>query len=253
MVQPRLETNFAVQNDEEIGIGAGWNDAEIGVRLRYELRREFAPYIGVTWKESFGATHRLTTEEGGDPAHGGRRGHARVVLREVNTMKLLMSGLLLGSFIAAGGCARTAAPGPNGGDVVPIKNGSAFAEVVSNADSGEVIVQTYDEDLKTRHPIERQPIMVGSGEDTVALTPVPVETDPPGTCSRFYGQAEWVRGGRMREGWMHGGGTGANRQQFAWEHGWEAGRTHSGMWEAMGGHRRMGPGHGPGGPGPMDR
>ena len=69
ILQPRLETNFAVQKDEEIGIGAGWNDAEIGMRLRYEVRREFAPYIGVTWKESFGATHRLTTQEGGDPAH----------------------------------------------------------------------------------------------------------------------------------------------------------------------------------------
>ena len=69
ILQPRLETNFAVQKDEEIGIAAGWNDAEIGMRLRYEVRREFAPYVGVTWKESFGATHRLTTEEGGDPAH----------------------------------------------------------------------------------------------------------------------------------------------------------------------------------------
>ena len=58
-----------MQRDEEIGIGAGWNDAEIGARLRYEIRREFAPYIGVTWKESFGATHRLTLRDGGDPSH----------------------------------------------------------------------------------------------------------------------------------------------------------------------------------------
>lgn len=63
ILQPRLETNVAVQKDEEIGIGAGLNDAEIGVRLRFETRREFAPYIGVTWKESFGATHRLTVQE----------------------------------------------------------------------------------------------------------------------------------------------------------------------------------------------
>lgn len=69
ILQPRLETNVAVQRDEEIGIGAGWNDAELGVRLRYEIRRELAPYVGLTWKESFGATHRLTTDEGGDPAH----------------------------------------------------------------------------------------------------------------------------------------------------------------------------------------
>ena len=69
ILQPRVETNVAVQRDEEISIGAGWNDAELGVRLRYEIRRELAPYVGLTWKESFGATHRLTTQEGGDPAH----------------------------------------------------------------------------------------------------------------------------------------------------------------------------------------
>lgn len=69
ILQPRFETNVAVRADEEIGIGAGWNDAELGVRLRYEVRREFAPYVGLTWKESFGATHRLTTQVGGDPSH----------------------------------------------------------------------------------------------------------------------------------------------------------------------------------------
>ena len=69
ILQPRLETNLAVQRDERIGIGAGLNDAEAGLRLRYEVRRELAPYIGLTWKESFGATHRLTTAAGGDPAH----------------------------------------------------------------------------------------------------------------------------------------------------------------------------------------
>lgn len=69
IVQPRFETNVAAQRDDEIGVGAGWNDAELGVRLRYEVRREFAPYIGITWKDSFGATHQLTTQVGGDPSH----------------------------------------------------------------------------------------------------------------------------------------------------------------------------------------
>ena len=69
ILQPRLEANVAAQKDEEIGIGAGFNDAEVGFRLRYEIRRRFAPYIGVTWKESFGATHKLTLREGGDPTH----------------------------------------------------------------------------------------------------------------------------------------------------------------------------------------
>ena len=69
ILQPRLETNMAIQKDEEIGIAAGLNDAELGIRLRFETRREFAPYVGITWKESFGATHRMTVQEGGDPAH----------------------------------------------------------------------------------------------------------------------------------------------------------------------------------------
>ena len=167
-------------------------------------------------------------------------------------MKMLLAGLMLGGLIAAAGCARAAAAGPNGGDVVPIKNGSAVAEVVSNADSGEVMVQTYAEDLKTREPIEREPITVGSGQNSVELTPYPTETDPPGTCSRFYGQADWVRGGSIRAGWMQGRAMGM-RQEFDWQRGWEAGRIGRGMWGAMGQHRRMGPGHGPGPRGPMDR
>ena len=67
VLQPRLEFNVAAQKDEEIGTGAGFNDAEVGLRLRYEVRREFAPYIGVTWRQSFGATRTLTRRDGGDP------------------------------------------------------------------------------------------------------------------------------------------------------------------------------------------
>jgi len=69
IMQPRLETNVATKKDEEIGIGAGLNDAEVGIRVRYEFRRQFAPYFGATYRETFGATHRLTVREGGDPAH----------------------------------------------------------------------------------------------------------------------------------------------------------------------------------------
>ena len=77
-------------------------------------------------------------------------------------------------------------------------------------------------------------IYIGSGDNSVELTPHPVDTDPPGTCSRFYGQADWARGTHMRQGWMHGRATG-ERQQFEWKHGWEAGRMHRRMWEAIGG------------------
>ena len=65
----RIETNVDVQRDEAIGVGAGWSDDEIGARVRYEIRREFAPYVGLTWNESFGATHRLSLQDGGEPSH----------------------------------------------------------------------------------------------------------------------------------------------------------------------------------------
>jgi hypothetical protein len=161
-------------------------------------------------------------------------------------MKTIASLISLAALLAIAACSRTGAAGPNGGDIVAIKNGAATAEVVSNPDTGEVLVQTYAGDLQTRRPIERLPITVGSGDDSVDLVPYPVPTDPPGMSSRFYGQAEWLRGGRLREGWMHGGGVGQSREHYTWEHGWEAGRTHDDMWEAMGEHRRMGPGRFPG-------
>jgi hypothetical protein len=168
-------------------------------------------------------------------------------LGRVKSMKMFPAGALLVGLMAVAACARTATSEPNGGDVVPIKGGTAYAEVVSNTATGEVMVQTFDKDLKTRQPIEQQPITVGSGGNNVELTPHPTDADPAGTCSRFYGQADWARGGGAREGWMQGRATG-DRQEFQWQHGWEAGRMQGRMWEDMGAHRRMGPEHGPGGP-----
>lgn len=67
ILQPRLETEFAPQRDEEFGIERGLNDVEIGLRLRYEVRREFAPYFGVSYRRSFGATRERVLREGGAP------------------------------------------------------------------------------------------------------------------------------------------------------------------------------------------
>jgi hypothetical protein len=171
---------------------------------------------------------------------------------EVTTMKTFVTGLILAGLLAAAGCSQTAtqptSAGPNGGDLVPIKGGSAYAELLANADTGEVLVNTWDKDLKTRRPIEKEPITVGSGDNSVELTPHPMDADPSGTCSRFYGEASWVRGGGVRHGWMHGGGTGGHHD-FEWSGCWQGGRAHGPLWEEMGRHRRMGPGHMPGGPG----
>lgn len=54
ILQPRLEGNAASRGREKFGVGAGLNDVEIGLRLRYEIRREFAPYLGISWGRSYG-------------------------------------------------------------------------------------------------------------------------------------------------------------------------------------------------------
>lgn len=68
IIQPRAELNFAAQSSREIGVGKGLSDAEIGLRLRYDIRREFAPYVGVQYRRAFGDTRRYLKAEGEDPA-----------------------------------------------------------------------------------------------------------------------------------------------------------------------------------------
>jgi len=68
ILQGRIETNLAVQRVEEFTTGSGLNNLEFGVRLRYEISRKFAPYIGVSLDRSFGETATLVRQEGGDPS-----------------------------------------------------------------------------------------------------------------------------------------------------------------------------------------
>lgn len=67
VLQPRFETEIAAQQDEEFGVERGISDAELGLRLRYEIRREYAPYVGVSYRQSFGATRNRVEREGGTP------------------------------------------------------------------------------------------------------------------------------------------------------------------------------------------
>lgn len=64
IAQPRLETEFAFQQDQEFRVDRGFNDAEAGLRIRYELRREFAPYVGVAFQQDFGANRQRSVNEG---------------------------------------------------------------------------------------------------------------------------------------------------------------------------------------------
>lgn len=68
ILQGRFETNAAIQRVEEFTTGSGLNNLEFGVRLRYEIRREFAPYVGISLDKSFGETATLVRQEGGDPS-----------------------------------------------------------------------------------------------------------------------------------------------------------------------------------------
>ncbi|MRK22720.1 copper resistance protein B [Pseudomonas sp. JG-B] len=66
ILQPTAEVNFYGRNDHERGIGSGLGNTEVGLRLRYEIVREIAPYIGVTWNRNYGNTADFAREEGED-------------------------------------------------------------------------------------------------------------------------------------------------------------------------------------------
>lgn len=66
ILQPRFETRIALQEVEKYGVGQGINDIELGARLRYEIRRKFAPYIGISWSRKLGETADLAQDEGED-------------------------------------------------------------------------------------------------------------------------------------------------------------------------------------------
>ena len=59
ILQPRVELNFAAQDVPANDMGSGLSDAELGLRLRYEIRREFAPYVGISWESKVGDTARF--------------------------------------------------------------------------------------------------------------------------------------------------------------------------------------------------
>jgi len=63
---PEIEVNLHGKDDSATGTGSGLSDIEAGLRLRYEVRREFAPYFGVNWTRLYGQTADYAREEGDD-------------------------------------------------------------------------------------------------------------------------------------------------------------------------------------------
>ncbi|TPG14639.1 copper resistance protein B [Sphingomonas koreensis] len=66
ILQPRIELNLAAQDVPEDRIGAGLSDAELGLRLRYEISRRFAPYVGVSYEAKTGRTATFARRDGED-------------------------------------------------------------------------------------------------------------------------------------------------------------------------------------------
>jgi copper resistance protein B len=65
-LEPTIELNAYGKQDRERGLGSGLADVSAQLRLRYEIRREFAPYIGIVWERKFGETKDLARSAGED-------------------------------------------------------------------------------------------------------------------------------------------------------------------------------------------
>lgn len=65
VLQPQFETNWYTKDDRGRGVGAGLSDIDMGLRMRYEISRKVAPYVGVAYQRFFGGTEGLTREQGG--------------------------------------------------------------------------------------------------------------------------------------------------------------------------------------------
>ena len=66
ILQPRLEVEASAGDIPVLEMGAGLSSIEAGLRLRYEIRRELAPYVGVEWSRAFGDTADYVKAGGGD-------------------------------------------------------------------------------------------------------------------------------------------------------------------------------------------
>lgn len=67
ILQPEAEVNFYGKSDVARGNGAGISDIDAGLRLRYEVSRKFAPYVGVSYAGRFFQAADFARREGGKP------------------------------------------------------------------------------------------------------------------------------------------------------------------------------------------
>lgn len=64
VLQPRLEATGALRDEADFGVGRGLSSTSFGLRTRFEIRREFAPYVGLVWDRSYGRTAQFASLSG---------------------------------------------------------------------------------------------------------------------------------------------------------------------------------------------
>lgn len=64
ILQPEAELNLYTKSDPKRLVGSGLSDLDTGLRLRYEISRRFAPYVGLSYEKRFGETGRLSAAAG---------------------------------------------------------------------------------------------------------------------------------------------------------------------------------------------
>lgn len=64
VAQPQIEMNFYNKDDHNRGVGSGLAEIDTGLRLRYEFRRKFAPYVGYAYNGKFGSTAQYARQSG---------------------------------------------------------------------------------------------------------------------------------------------------------------------------------------------
>jgi copper resistance protein B len=67
IAQPQIELNFYSKDNPSRGVGSGLSELDAGLRIRYEISRKFAPYIGFAYTGNFGETATFTRDQGGNP------------------------------------------------------------------------------------------------------------------------------------------------------------------------------------------
>ena len=64
ILPPEAEVNAYTRDDRTRLISFGISDLDAGLRLRYEISRKFAPYVGVVWEKKFDRTANLVRASG---------------------------------------------------------------------------------------------------------------------------------------------------------------------------------------------